>query len=105
MTIVSNYKEILDTKNYNLSIINDLNALSSPITNYGIRLLTFRRIYSDGKILHFSNDLSWLYHSFNYQLWQSTSSINRIKKVAFTLLSINLISSSCSNDNDIKITF
>ena len=74
-------KEILDIKNYNLRIIKDLNNLSAPIENYGIKFLTFRRIYNDGKMLHFSNNSSWLDYSFNHYFWQSTSSIQRIKKV------------------------
>lgn len=77
----STSKEILDIKNYNLSIIKDLNNLSVPIENYGIKFLTFRRIYNDGKMLHFSNNLSWLEHSFKCHFWQSTSSIQRIKKI------------------------
>lgn len=77
----STNKEILDIKNYNISIIEDLNKLADPIKNYGIKFLTFRRLYNNGRMLHFSNDVSWLDYSFNHQLWQSTSSIDRIDKV------------------------
>lgn len=74
-------KKILELKNYNVSMLDDLNSLSQPINNYGIKFLTFRRVYDDGRLVHFANDKDWLLYSFDHQLWQSTSSLKRISKL------------------------
>lgn len=74
-------KKILELKNYNVSMLDDLNSLSQPINNYGIKFLTFRRVYDDGRLIHFANDKDWLLYSFDHQLWQSTSSLKRISKL------------------------
>ncbi|MCC8399085.1 MAG: helix-turn-helix transcriptional regulator [Rickettsia endosymbiont of Platyusa sonomae] len=81
MTKIVSHDQLLTIKNYNLQILDQLKTIASPIENYGIQFLTFRRIYTDGKLIHFSNNEVWLDHSFDHQLWQSTSSLKRISKI------------------------
>ena len=82
MCVVTSPNKILDIKNYNQRILDELNRLAIPIENYGIKLLTFRRIYYDtGDMIHLSNDPAWLDYSYDHELWQSTSSMGRIQNI------------------------
>lgn len=67
---------------YNLSILPDLQAIGAPLyEKYFLKFLTFRRLYTDGRIIHLSNHQGWLHHSIDHAYWQSGSSLQRINNI------------------------
>lgn len=80
MQKISTDDEIICSKNYNRRILTDLNILANPIEKYQLKFLTFRRLYDDGRLLHFANDLAWLDYTYDNHIWQSLSSMERILK-------------------------
>tara|TARA_A100000171_G_scaffold43949_1_gene46346 strand:- start:4968 stop:5804 length:837 start_codon:yes stop_codon:yes gene_type:complete len=70
-------------KSYNESILEELSNIAAPIQDaLGVSLLTFRRLYTNGKIIHLSNHKEWLDSSFENSFWQSSSSLLRINQIA-----------------------
>lgn len=76
------HKKILLVKEYNKTVLSDIQEIAAPLKNYyNISLLTFRRLYPNGDIIHIANHKKWLEFSFSHSFWQSTSSLKRIKSI------------------------
>lgn len=82
MTVINNNTHVKNVKQFNETHLDALQGISCALeNNFNIKLLTFRRLFTNGKIIHLSNDHQWLDHSFEHSLWQSTSSLKRIQSI------------------------
>lgn len=76
------YPIISTLREYNLSILPDLQEIGAPLyENYYLKFLTFRRLYTDGRIIHLSNHQKWLHEAIDNAYWQSNSSLQRINRM------------------------
>lgn len=64
---------------YNKDVIEKINLILKPLVdNFGIHLVTYRRFFNNGDLLHLSFDESWMNHCVKYHHWTSNSTVNRI---------------------------
>lgn len=64
---------------YNKTVLERIKNISMPLSeNFGIQLVTYRRFFNNGDLLHLSNSQEWLDHSSKYSHWTSHSTLTRI---------------------------
>lgn len=66
---------------YNKHVMENLNEIAHPLYEcFGIQLLTYRRFFNNGDLLHLSNSPCWLDHSNTYNHWTSYRTLQRIQE-------------------------
>jgi DNA-binding CsgD family transcriptional regulator len=69
----------LSAYKFNKGVLEELNKISFPLLkNLGIKLVTYRRFFNNGNLLHLSTDANWLEHCVKNHHWTSHSTIKRI---------------------------
>lgn len=86
---------------FNQEVLSKINEIASPLVeNFGLRLVTYRRFFNNGDLLHLSMDSQWLEHCCQYHHWTSHTTLKRISLTPLGESFINIWDKTLnSNDN------
>lgn len=69
--------------NFNTEILPNIDKVCAPLKkHYGMTLLSYRRFYTNGKLLCLFHNKDWMKHIFKNKVWNSPSFLERVKYLA-----------------------
>lgn len=78
-----NLLSIKQSHDYNKSIANELNKICSPLEHhFGIKLISYRRFYLNGGLIHLTTNSEWCEHWYENRYWISDSFQERVNHLS-----------------------
>lgn len=92
----------LSAYQYNQKILQTIKTISLPLLeNFGIELVTYRRFFDNGNLLHLSSDSKWLDHCCKCHHWTSHSTLKRVTAVSIDQPIINIWNKQPNSEDNV----